>query len=75
MTRPETVRPESNRPATRILLAGDHFVRNSLLAEALHRALGPLGTEPQLGEVTLPWPWNPSARSPRSTRRAMSRTR
>lgn len=54
MTRPQTV-----RPATRILLAGDHFVRNSLLAEALHQALGPTGTEPQLAELTLPWPLEP----------------
>lgn len=59
MTRPESTRPESSRPATRILLAGDHFVRNSLLADALHRALDPLGTEPQLGELTLPWPLEP----------------
>ncbi|MFB6817713.1 NAD(P)-dependent oxidoreductase [Streptomyces sp. NPDC056347] len=44
---------------TRILLAGDHFVRNSLLAEALYRALGPLTVEPRLEELTLPWPLEP----------------
>ncbi|MFB7531340.1 NAD(P)-dependent oxidoreductase [Streptomyces sp. NPDC056178] len=59
MNRPSTVRPATVRPTTRILVAGDHFVRNSLIAEALRHALGPLGTEPHLTELTLPWPLEP----------------
>ncbi|MDK0519468.1 2-hydroxyacid dehydrogenase [Streptomyces sp. ML-6] len=59
MTHPETV-----RPPTRILLAGDHFVRNSLLAEALDRALGTDSpdTGTRLTELTLPWPLEPFGR-------------
>ncbi|MER6910834.1 NAD(P)-dependent oxidoreductase [Streptomyces sp. NPDC000594] len=41
----------------RILAAGDHFVRNSLIAAALHRALP--GTAVELTELTLPWPLEP----------------
>ncbi|MFE0422685.1 2-hydroxyacid dehydrogenase [Streptomyces sp. NPDC058953] len=41
----------------RVLAAGDHFVRNSLIAEALRRDLpdAPL----DLTELTLPWPLEP----------------
>ncbi|MFC9244310.1 2-hydroxyacid dehydrogenase [Streptomyces sp. NPDC057136] len=40
----------------RILAAGDHFVRNSLIVEALRHALGP---DLNLTELTLPWPLEP----------------
>ncbi|MFF9589512.1 NAD(P)-dependent oxidoreductase [Streptomyces sp. NPDC014646] len=47
------------RSTTRVLAAGDHFVRNSLITQALLRALGPLGTKPLITELTLPWPLEP----------------
>ncbi|GGM80430.1 oxidoreductase [Longimycelium tulufanense] len=40
----------------RILAAGDHFVLNSLLVEALRAELG---DEPDIVELTLPWPIEP----------------
>ncbi|MER5767049.1 2-hydroxyacid dehydrogenase [Streptomyces sp. NPDC001985] len=41
----------------RVLAAGDHFVRNDLIAEALRRTLS--GTPYELAELTLPWPLEP----------------
>ncbi|ANW20202.1 NAD(P)-dependent oxidoreductase [Streptomyces clavuligerus] len=41
----------------KVLAAGDHFVRNSLISAALHRALP--GTPLELTELTLPWPLEP----------------
>ncbi|MER7044597.1 2-hydroxyacid dehydrogenase [Streptomyces jumonjinensis] len=41
----------------KVLAAGDHFVRNSLIAEALRRALA--DTSLELTELTLPWPLEP----------------
>ncbi|WP_335936314.1 2-hydroxyacid dehydrogenase [Streptomyces sp. PTD5-9] len=54
--------PGAPRRTTRILAAGDHFVRNSLISEALRQALGPLGTDPLITELTLPWPLEPFGR-------------
>ncbi|MFI9624737.1 NAD(P)-dependent oxidoreductase [Streptomyces sp. NPDC052042] len=59
---PTASRPAAPRSTTRILAAGDHFVRNSLIAQALVHALGPLGTEPLISELTLPWPLEPFGR-------------
>lgn len=42
---------------TRMLLAGDHFVRNDLLRDALERAVGLDRLE--LRELVLPWPIEP----------------
>ncbi|GGZ27014.1 oxidoreductase [Streptomyces inusitatus] len=41
----------------RVLAAGDHFVRNDLIAGALRRHLG--DTSYELAELTLPWPLEP----------------
>ncbi|MEU5159506.1 2-hydroxyacid dehydrogenase [Streptomyces sp. NPDC020875] len=41
----------------RVLAAGDHFVRNSLIAEALRRDLPDAALD--LTELTLPWPLEP----------------
>lgn len=41
---------------TRVLLAGDHFVRNDLLRTALRNAVG---TDLDLRELVLPWPVEP----------------
>ncbi|MFI1012977.1 2-hydroxyacid dehydrogenase [Streptomyces sp. NPDC020965] len=41
----------------RVLAAGDHFVRNSLIADALRRELADHSF--QLSELTLPWPLEP----------------
>lgn len=42
---------------TRILLAGDHFVRNDLIRDALDRHFGPDRFD--LTEIQLPWPREP----------------
>ncbi|MEO3979046.1 2-hydroxyacid dehydrogenase [Streptomyces sp. CAU 1734] len=41
----------------KVLAAGDHFVRNSLITEALRRDLGEGAAE--IRELTLPWPLEP----------------
>ncbi|WP_327684182.1 2-hydroxyacid dehydrogenase [Streptomyces sp. NBC_00467] len=44
----------------KVLAAGDHFVLNSLIAEALRHDLA--GSPPDLSELTLPWPLEPFGR-------------
>lgn len=60
----------------KILAAGDHFVLNSLITDAITEALRREGAAPaEITELTLPWPLAPSARSPRSRRPTTRRTR
>ncbi len=56
----------------RILAAGDHFVLNRLLVDALRDEVGDVS---DIREITLPWPLSRSAGSRRSTRRRVPRTR
>lgn len=44
-------------PATRVLLAGDHFVHNGLIRQALREAVG--AGRLALSELVLPWPLEP----------------
>jgi len=46
---------------TRVLAAGDHFVLNRLLIDALRREI-PYGADPEITELTLPWPVEPFGR-------------